>query len=1044
MLDGFGPFNVGDDMNRDLLRRSLPCCILFFCSGGWASVAVGDEKALAEHVRITQNQIALYTFESPEEGIVRDRSGFGEPLNLRIDKPQSTLIRNGKMFISSSVLIASDGPATKLIEAIRQTGELTIEIWMKPLDLNQSGPARVVSLSNDTSQRNLTLGQDKGRLDVRLRTSSTDNNGQPSTSGPENSLATKLSHVVFTRNASGDVGLYQDGKRIVSGNVAGDFTNWSHDFRLSIANEISGDRPWLGDLHLVALYNRALSDAEVTQNHFAGVPNGMDFARILPPPHQGLVDFVRDIQPILRQHCYDCHSADHEDGGVNLGIRQRAFQGGYEGPIFETGNGANSRLIHLVAAVDSKSVMPPETGGLNKSEIGLLRAWIDQGAVWPDGADIADPREEKAKDHWAFQPLHDVAVPIVKDSEWPQNTVASRPQGATRGCQTPIDNFILAKLEAASHTPQPAASARELIRRINFDLIGLPPTPEEVADFCGVLEKGRAAAINGLIDRLLASPHYGERWGRHWLDVARYADSDGQESDRDRPTAYHYRDFVIRSLNNDMPYDQFIRWQLAGDEYEPANSEAVAATGFLAAGPFAALPDRLMEDERLRNRYNELDDILSTIGTGFLGLTLGCVRCHDHKYDAIPARDYYGLMSAFHGGERAEVPLGNTNEKVLSYRDLSPEPGPTWLFQRGNYYDRDQPVSLGFVSVLTNGKSPTDYLLTARELSPSKHTTNQRRAMAEWMTDVEHGAGVLLARVIVNRIWQHHFGHGIVRTPGDFGVRSEAPTHPELLEWLVHDFVTHGWQIKRLHRLILQSAVFQQSSHLAPRDEPSSGPPTQPPLTATSLHSDPDNRLLWKFPIQRLEGEILRDSMLAVSGTLNTKSYGPAVKPPIAGEAILARNVKDPYPDKVEDSAELRRRSIYLFHKRVVPYPLLQAFDKPDAQQTCSRREHTTVATQALALLNDPFVRTVSSEFADRLIRQHPDDLKAQLRYACRLALSREPLDEELAAAETFVIEQTSQRSARDRQLDATTLHRQALTDLCQTQFGLNEFLYVD
>jgi mono/diheme cytochrome c family protein len=982
--------------------------------------------------RVTQGLQALYSFEQTENGLIPDRSGAGEPLNLRIDKPQNVQFRSGRMQITTPITIASDGPATKLIDAIRETGELSIEVWLTPSDLKQSGPARIVSLSIDPSQRNFTLGQDKGRLDVRLRTSSTDNNGQPSTSGPENSLATKLTHVVFTRASGGEVGLYQDGKRIVSGKVAGDFVNWSNDFRLSIANEVTGDRPWLGDLHLVAIYSRALSDADVTQNYSAGVPIGIDFAKLLPPAHEGPVDFVRDIQPIFRQHCYDCHSADHEDGGVNLGIRDRALQGGHDGPIFEVGSSVNSRLIHLVAAVDSKSIMPPETGGLSKQEIGLLRAWIDQGAQWPDGTDVADPREEKARTHWAFKRLQEVAVPVVKKATWPRNAATSEPQGASRGCQTPIDNFILAKLEEAKLAPQQPAAPRELIRRINFNLIGLPPTPEEVDAFCLAAEKDRTAAITELVDRLLASPHYGERWGRHWLDVARYADSDGQESDRDRPTAYHYRDFVIRSLNNDMPYDQFIRWQLAGDEYEPANPDAVAATGFLAAGPFAALPDRLMEDERLRNRYNELDDMLSTIGTGFLGLTLGCVRCHDHKYDAIPARDYYSLMSAFHGGERAEVPLGNTNEKVLAYRDLGPDPGPTWLFQRGNYYDRDQPVSLGFVSVLTSGKSPSDYLLTARELSPSKQTTNQRRAMAEWMTDTEHGAGALLARVIVNRIWQHHFGNGLVRTPGDFGVRSEAPSHPELLEWLTHDFVQRGWQTKHLHRLILQSAVYQQSSHVAGSN------------TATSPHPDADNRLLWKFPLQRIEGEILRDAMLAVSGTLNTRSYGPAVKPPIAGEAIVARNLKDGYPDKIEDSPEIRRRSIYLFHKRVVPYPLLQAFDKPDAQQTCSRRDHTTVAPQALALLNDPFVRTVSSEFADRLVKQHPDDLKSQLRLAYRLALSREPEDDELSAAEGFVVDQRIQRKTRDANTDEIAIFQSALTDFCQSVFGLNEFLYVD
>lgn len=986
---------------RSAIPWGIGLCLLFATSS-----AAADRP-----VRVSRSLEALYTFGRVENGVIADTSGVKEPMNLRIDKPQGVQFRAGRMIVGSAVSITSDGPATKVIAASRQSHELTIEAWVKPQTTQQSGPARIVSLSANPSLRNFTLGQDKGHWEIRLRTTATDNNGMPSTSSPENSVNVAISHLALVRNAEGVSTLYVDGQPSVTQVIAGSFENWSPDFRLSLANEVTGDRPWLGEIHLVALYSRALTDVEVEQNFRAGVSLAVDYAASLPPVHRGAVDFVRDIQPLFRKHCYECHSADHEDGGVNLGIRQRARQGGHAGPLFLPGDSLNSRMIHLVAAIDKEEVMPPDSNGLSREEVGLLRAWIDQGATWPMGVDIPDPREEKARTHWAFQPMHAVNPPVVAHAAWPQ---------------TPIDHFILSKLESAQLAPQARAEARQLIRRLTLDLIGLPPTPEEVEEFCRAAASDHDAAVTALIDRLLQSRHYGERWGRHWLDVARYADSDGQESDRDRPTAYHYRDFVIHALNDDMPYDQFIRWQLAGDEYAPVNPQAVAATGFIVAGPFAALPDRLMEDERLRNRYNELDDMLSTIGTGFLGLTLGCVRCHDHKYDAIPARDYYSMMSAFHGGERAEVPLGDTTEKVLAYRDLGPTPSPNWLFQRGNYYDRDQPVSLGFVSILTRGKSPDDYWTEARNQSPAKQSTGQRRALADWMTDVDHGAGVLLARVIVNRVWQHHFGQGIVRTVGDFGVRSDPPTHPELLEWLTRDFIEHGWRLKHLHQMIARSAVFQQAS------------------TGQPSAIDPDNRLLGKMPLQRLEGEILRDSMLAVSGTLNDQSYGPAVKPPIASEAILARNLKDGYPDKIADSPELRRRSIYLFHKRVVPYPLLQAFDKPDAQQSCSRRDNTTVAPQALALLNDPFMRTVSLEFAARLIQECGNQPQDQIRRAYQRALSRNPTDNEMASAEQFL---TTQRTARRAQAPTTSnelLQHRTLGDYCQVLFSLNEFVYID
>ena len=961
--------------------------------------------------RVTSNLVALYTFERPAGEVLTDRSGSKTPLDLQIRKQPGVAFRGSRLTIASSARIVSAEPANQITAAIKRSNALTIEVWCKPLDVHQAGPARIVSLSADTGQRNFTLGQDKGRFDVRLRTTSTDANGIPSTPAPDNSVSTELTHVVFTRDAQGVARVYIGGKEVAQRQVEGSLRNWSDEFRLSLANELTGDRPWKGELHLVALYDRALTPEEISQNFAAGSPGAIDYAAVLPPLADREIDFVKDVQPLFRKHCFECHAAGTEEGGLNLGIRQRAMEGGNQGPAIIPGDSAQSRLIHLIAALSKHEMMPPEGEPLSKEEVGLLRAWIDQGAKWPDGMDVLDPRAEQAQHHWAFQPLHQIAEPQPADKPW---------------CQTPVDRFILARLKAAGIQPQARADAQVLVRRLFFDLVGLPPTPSDVREFQAAYDRDPQAAVAELVDRLLNSPHYGERWGRHWLDVARYADSDGQESDRDRPNAYHYRDFVIRAFNDGLPFDQFVRWQLAGDEFEPQNPQAVAATGFLAAGPFAALPDKLMEDERLRNRYNELDDMLSTIGTGFLGLTIGCARCHDHKFDAIPSRDYYRLMSALHSGDRAEVPLGSSSEKVLSYRESGPEPKPTWLFRRGDYYDHEQPVQLGFVSILTRGKSPGDYWNEAREAGLSQ-STNQRRALAQWMTDLDHGAGALVARVIINRIWHHHFGQGLVRTMGDFGTRSEPPTHPELLEWLAHDFVQNGWRIKHLQRRIMRSATYQQKGSAA-----------NPPGV------DLENRLFWKMPLRRLEGEILRDSMLSVSGTLNPALYGPAVKPPIAAEALLARNVKDPYPDKLEDGPAVRRRSIYLFHKRVVPYPLLQAFDKPDGQQGCNRRDRTTVAPQALALLNDPFVRTVSLEFADRLRKETGNEPAQWIESAYQLALARSAEEDERMAAIAFIEEQIRQRQARDEKPSDDEIRRQALADFCQTLFSLNEFIYVD
>jgi mono/diheme cytochrome c family protein len=854
-------------------------------------------------------------------------------------------------------------------------------------------------------------------------------------------------------------------------------------------------------------------------------------------------DVPAEARAVLTAHCLKCHGSAKQKGGLRFDTRDGLLANSDSGsPAVVPGKPAASEMIRRVTAADAETRMPPEGAALTAAQVETLRKWIEAGAALPQTGTAPAGRTELVvtdddRKHWAFRPLARVEPPAVADP------------GLAR---TPIDCFILAGLAARGLTPAAPATRQRLIRRVTFDLTGLPPTPEDVEAFVAAADP--EAAYETLVDRLLASPRYGERWGQHWLDVARYADSAGYESDADRPTAYHYRDFVIRALNADLPFDTFVRRQLAGDEYAPDDPRALAATGFLTAGPSADLPDNLLEEERLRQRYIELDDVVSTTGSALFGMTVACARCHDHKFDPIPARDYYRLMAALNSGDRAEVPLApraevdryrrakaewdgertaaearlkewldgqkkalgpavrrgkidklsvpdaakarlrdqpdsaeakalaKKHEKALAvadadwraamdvaarhrwdelagelasvrkrepqgpptalgFHDLGPTPAASWLFHRGDFHDKGTPVEAGFLTVLTHDKSPADYRAEARAAGPRTDTTYQRRALAAWATDPDHGAGPLLARVIVNRVWQHHIGEGLVRTPNDFGTRGERPTHPELLEWLAADFVAHGWKLKRLHRMIVLSSAYRQSTNaeFGTRNADRDSAPHSEFRDPRSI--DPDNRLLGRMRPRRLEAEALRDAMLAVGGTLNTEMFGRAVKPPIPADAMVARNLKDPYPKNVADGPVVHRRSVYLFHKRVVPVPLLQAFDAPDAQQCTGRRDVTTVAPQALALLNDPFVRARAADFAARLVTEARDDPGRQVDRAYRLAFSRPPTIAERDAGVEFLARQTHDRSARDPKADARRL---ALTDYCQALFGLNEFVYVD
>ncbi len=834
------------------------------------------------------------------------------------------------------------------------------------------------------------------------------------------------------------------------------------------------------------------------------------------------IDFGQQIAPILNG-CLRCHGPDKQQGGLRFDAGPDGAKAADSGePAVVPGKAAESALVRRVTSTDDAERMPPEGDPLTAEQIALLRRWIDAGAAWPAPAKAPETRRELEvteadRAHWAYRPLSAPSVPP--------------PRAGAGAVASPIDCFLDAALAAKGLEPGPPAPPAKLARRIYFDLTGLPPGPAELAAYETAAARDPNAAVAELVDRLLASRHYGERWARHWLDVARYADSNGQEQDQDRPFAYPYRDFVIRALNDDLPFDTFVRWQIAGDELAPDDPAAVAATGFLVAGPHTVL-DVPMEEEKIRNRFNELDDLLATLGSGMLGLTVGCARCHDHKYDPIPTRDYYRLLAAFQSGDRGDTLLGpreeiarykaargaweqqvkerqtsladwltaergpldaklrsakidalplSPDEKALlrnppdteagkklmeahraalavsddelrkavseaqrakwdelqgavkatsqaepqspaqawSFHDTTAAAQPAWLLHRGDFADKSEPVSLGFLSIVA-AKPAESYLEEARAERQRDDSTYQRAAVARWIADVEQGAGALLARVIVNRVWQHHFGEGLVRTPSDFGTQGERPTHPELLEWLAHDFVSHGWRLKRLHRQIMRSAAYRRSSQ----------------FDAATAKADPDNRLLARRRPQRLEAEALRDALLVAAGTLNLEPYGPAFKPPIAEEAMVARNLKKPYePSPVEQT---RRRSVYMFHKRVIPYPLLQAFDRPDALQSCGRRDATIVAPQALAILNDSFVRERAGEFAARVEREAGGDPAAQVRQTFLIALARQPSENELQAAVRFLRER---RSARSVGLSAGAA---ALADFCQVVFGLNEFLYVD
>jgi hypothetical protein len=759
----------------------------------------------------------------------------------------------------------------------------------------------------------------------------------------------------------------------------------------------------------------------------------------------------------LADNCESCHG-QAQMSGLDLRRLDAVLKGGKRGPALVPGHSSDSLLFRAVAQTGDVK-MPPGKGALSAADVATIRQWIDAGAKWPAEPAVA----AKEPSWWAFRKPRHPDLPQVNNAAW---------------VRTPVDAFVMQKLEEKGLKPAAPADKSTLIRRAYYDVLGLPPSPDDVRAF---LADESPNAYEKLIDHLLASPQYGERWGRHWLDVVRYADSTGFESDLYYKNAWRYRDYVIESFNEDKPYNQFVQEQIAADEIWPNTNELEGlyilpkkkaedlerriGTGMYTAGPMD--PSSGLDGAQLR--YERLTDWTDTTGAAFLGLSFGCARCHDHKFDPISQKDYYRLQAIFAGSEPREIPAVDA-VKVITYwksiarqlevdqlkaevkriddqvrrrsgrrKDLEsaytpeeraareklllkigegyaalPAPYPTAtvlahseivpdvrVAVRGDFRNPGDKIGPGFPSVLCDGKDLS-------ETAERPFVPQRRKALALWLTQPDHP---LTARVMVNRIWQWHFGRGIVATPNDFGRQGDMPTHPELLDWLATEFVARGWSIKAMHRVMMLSNTYRMSAA----------------YDAGNAKTDAENHYLWRMNRVRLDAEELRDAVLASAGTLNAKMGGAPVIPPLAPDEVNALGDVTQWPATL-DPAESLRRSIYMYVKRTFRLPMLDTFDLPDSTLSCSRRDVTNVAPQALALLNNEFVAARAREFAARL-RKTGDGPAAWVANGWQIALGRPPSAEERSRALAMLDEPDKNR---------------ALTDFCLMLFNLNEFIYVD
>ncbi len=823
-------------------------------------------------------------------------------------------------------------------------------------------------------------------------------------------------------------------------------------------------------------------------------PNGRELAVSAMSDEEAGEFFVATIKPVFEKNCFECHGGGEKIRGQFVMTNHAdLIAGGETGSAIDLDSPLDSLLL---AAIYYETYEMPPSGRLPQSDIDNIQKWLSAGAPWkgegfkPQVAEtetMAPPVNAQTKKWWSFR------KPVRP--EFP-NGVAASPS------QNPVDQFIATGLLEAGLTTNPPASKRTLIRRAYYDLIGLPPTPLQVKEF---EEDKSTDSYERLIDQLLASKHYGEKWGRHWLDIVRYAESNSYERDGTKPYVWRYRDYVIRSFNEDKPYDEFVKQQLAGDEIDSTLPENLIATGYYRLG--------LWDDEPVDRKqawFDEMDDVLRTTSDSFLGLTVGCARCHDHKIDPIPQTDYYRMLSFFRGVQRYGV---RNHETVLkqSTRPISPvedvaqynaatklhqaemksltrtmkaierlvkkdfvdvehqefahemnraplvqkrvgrkidgveftqeqadnfkdaftkfkalrdelpkqlelalcvtERGPkarsTHVMIRGNAHAKGEIVEPGFPSVL----SPPQPVILA---PADEKSTGRRLALANWIASPDNP---LTARVMINRIWQHHFGRGIVRSTSDFGFQGTAPTHPELLDWLAVEFVEGGWKLKRMHKLIMMSDAYRMSS--------------QPNQTAYEL--DPLNDKFWRYNMRRLTAEELRDSVLAVNGTLNKKKmFGPSVFPKLPPEVLHGQSRPgENWGDSSEE--DLCRRSVYIHIKRSLPVPMMSAFDVADPDSPCAVRFNTVQPTQALAMLNSKFVNE-EAEKLTVLVRKECATPADQVASILTRVIQRRPVAKEVERGIEMI--ESLVASGSDE--------KKALQMFCVVALNLNEFLYLD
>ena len=816
---------------------------------------------------------------------------------------------------------------------------------------------------------------------------------------------------------------------------------------------------------------------------------------------------ARRVYEIFTNSCLECHGESLK-GNLDLRTHETLIKGGASGRVVVPHEPLKSRLFLLVSHADPDDVMPFKRPKLPDDDIETIRQWIEDGASLAAVEEaVADERKApaalakledrpirpKEREYWAFQKPRRPLVPVIAPMASHQREQPGNP----------IDAFLLDAMTRKGLTPSPPADRRTLIRRAYLDVLGLPPSPAEVEAF---VNDRSPDAWPKLVDRLLASSQYGERWARHWLDLVRYADSGGFEFDRDRAEVWRYRDYVVKAFNSDKPYEDFVREQIAGDEYAPGSNEAMVATGFLRLGPEGGGGGE-------RGRQDALEDLVATTTLTFTGLTVACARCHNHKFDPIPQKDYYRIQAVFYSTRPADHPLVPAHEvdahraetarieatvkplqqakreleapylKVLVDREIErlPEylqiawktpaaertagqrlnvaqiertlqrdslrakiteehivalmpddvrvkhatvkaeieaveagkprrypsarviaeagrvPRPSHFLHRGSIDVKGSVMTPGVISVASE---------TEHDFSPpppDAKSSWRRRGFAEWLVSPDNP---LTARVMVNRLWQHHFGEGIVRTPSNFGKMGEPPSHPALLDWLAVEFVERGWSLKAMHRLMLTSETYRMSS-----DD-----------IAANVAIDPENHLFWRMPRQRLEAEALRDLILATSGSLDRTMGGPNVFPYIDPDLFEASSQRN-WPGKPDSDPSTWRRSLYVFSKRSIRYPFFEAFDQPNLVNSVDRRNRSTVAPQALLLMNNAFVLLQSEKFAGRLQREVGSDPARQVDRAFRITLGRPPEAVEQQKAIQFV-------------------RQDGLAAFCHVLFNLNEFVY--